>query len=612
MGLIVSRSYFSMISYVLLILMVNSFSFARAGLGTSYDYSSTSTRSVVKDYDPDSSLNLRSYDELKLEIRDNLLKVGVFANAKKKIVIYVWDFNNKSGYRVGASKIKDDISTILLETGKFRLVEDVVVEMALKEMNLSSTGFIDQNDIKEFGKRLGVEYILYGSINNNPLAGGEPNISLVLKLIEIETTQVIWSYEIGMNRKDFKTSLDAVIDEAIYKNPNSLLSSWKSINEEAISSYGKGIKSISVFFINTGMGIDDTAAVDKMTSALVQANIPGVRVVDRANLSRIIDQISKEGYKESVFFATRKEFGKFYSVDAFLYGVLVKDEKTGRTELNLKLAMVESATIDWARKFQAYMTSAERESIGKMQQKEFSEGVSKTVSATVGAVGEVLGFILSAPGIGVRLGGGWLGGFTTPGMTSKSLYNNYELFENATQILSFNFSIDFLRLRIWEGTFIETGFKLWFGSYTPLDDSSKEVKLTSASFNGRLLYTAIRYAEPSFFLRVSIFPLIEGLSIISSKVSYQYDYIYKISDTIETKVPNGVVFSPWNWPIEFEFGVSVDDAPPYISFILGFWDPGDYMNNISDLEWEFGINIVIPILWWHPMSFLYDKYLTSY
>lgn len=569
------------------------------------------SKSSVKDYDADPSIKWRNYEEIKNEIKDNISRIGLSPKGgKKKMVVYVWDFDNRSGYRVGSHKVKDDISTLLLETDKFKLVEDAVVEIALKEMNLSGTGLIDQSNIKEFGKRIGIDYMVYGSINNNQLAGGEPNISLVLKVIDVETTEIVWSYEIGMNRRDYKTSLDAVIEEGIFRNQSSLAREWNKINKESIESYGKPITTIAVFFVNAGRGIDDSAVVDKMTSSLIQARIPNLKVIDRANLSRVIEQISKEGYEESAFFRTKKEFGKFYGVDAFLYGVIVKDPSTSKTELNLKLAMVESVTVDWGRKFQSEMTSAERESIGKIQQREFSENVSRTVSATAGAVGEFLGFILSAPGIGVRLSGGWLGGFTTPAMTSKSLYNNNDIFKDSLQLASFNVSIDFFRLRIWRKTYIDMGVKLWIGSY----DTDENSPLKSASFNGRLPYISFRnIVDDAFFVRASLMPLINGVSLIYSKVSY---YAYNLSNTVEVKVPDPNTTysssSPLNWPFEFEAGISlVEEGPPYLSVIFGLWFPGEYGNNLSDLEWEFGINMVVPIFWWHPLSFLYDKYLDN-
>ncbi|MCS7298780.1 MAG: CsgG/HfaB family protein [Spirochaetia bacterium] len=603
---------------ILMVFIFGQIAFSRLGSGDSI-YTPQSGSSV-KDYDADPSIKWRNYEEIKNEIKDNISRIGLSPKGgKKKMVVYVWDFDNKSGYRVGSHKIKDDISTLLLETDKFKLIEDAIVEAALKEMNLSGTGLIDKSNVKELGKRIGIDYIVYGSINNNQLAGGEPNISLVLKTIDVETTEVVWSYEIGMNRRDYKTSLDAVIDESIFRHQYSLAREWDRINKESIESYGKPITTISVFFVNAGRGIDDSAVVDKMTSALIQARIPNLKVIDRANLSRVIEQISKEGYEESAFFRTKKEFGKFYGVDAFLYGVVVRDPSTGKTELNLKLAMVESVTVDWGRKFQSEMTSAEREAIGKIQQKEFSENVSKTVSATAGAVGEFLGFILSAPGIGVRLSGGWLGGFTTPAMTSKSLYNNNDIFKDSLQLSSFNVSIDFFRLRIWRKTYIDTGIKFWIGSYTTSED---EGQLRSASFNGRLPYISLRnIVDDVFFVRASLMPLIDGISVISSKVSYNYPYtygyyIYTISNTVEVKVPDPNATysssSPLNWPFEFETGVSLaEGGPPYLSIVFGLWFPGEYGNNKSDLEWEFGINMVVPIFWWHPFSFLYDKYLEN-
>lgn len=551
----------------------------------------------------DVSVKLRPYDDIQKEIKDNLLNVPVFQTTKK-IVLYVWDFDNKSGYNVGIGKIKDDISTILLESGKFKLVEDVAVQMALKEMNLAGTGFIDQSNLKEFGKRLGVQYIVYGSVNQNDLPGGEQNLSLVLKIIDVETTEIIWAYEIGLSRKNFRTSIDTVIEEAIIKSPSSLLREWNKINGDSMDTYGKPIKTISVFFVNSSSGIDEKAVVDKMTSALLQAKITNVKIIDRDNLRKIIDQISKEGYEESAFYQTKKEFGKFYGVDAFLYGTITRDKDTGKTELNLKLAMVESGTVDWGRKFSSEWGPAEQESLGKISQEKFSKGVSETADLAWTA----LLYILTAPGFGVDISLGWLGGFTTPGFTSKSTYNGYDLFKDQYQFLSGNLSIDFFRIRIWKHLYLQTGIKLWSGSYTTPEEDyySTEPLLTQNSFGGKTLTLSIKYSLPGeFFLKLSTLVLIpEVFTIYSSMKAEWYSYSdsthYFYSNYVS--IPqNGTFQSPLNWPIELEFGSGSDEDLPFsLSIVAGIWFP----EGVRDYEWELGFNIKIPILWIHPFTLL--------
>jgi len=565
------------------------------------------------------TMKMRDYREISQEIKDNLLPF--FKDQTKKSVIYIWDFENRTPYSVDTRKIKEDVSTLLLESKKFKLVEDAAVQLALKELNLSGTGLLDQSYIKEFGNRTGAEYILYGAINNNPLVGGEYNISLNLKLIKIETAEIVWSYELGLNRKDFKTSIDAVIDEGVFKNPKSLLMEWDSINQDAVASYNKSINTISVFAIKTGEGIDENSVVDKLTSALVQAKIPGVKVVDRNNLSKIVEQIKTEGYDEAGFYKTKKEFGKFYGVDAFLYGYLTKNPDTGKTELNLKLAMVESGTVDWGNKFEATQTSAERESIGKIQQKEFSEKVSQTTGAVVGAVGEALGFILSSPGIGINLSLGWLGGFTTPGMVNKDRYEGWDLFKDQLQILSANVSIEFFRLRLWQHLYFEVGMKLWGGEYTTPDESEYTGNpfLTSATFSGILPIASIRYIagkekSEKTSVRFAILPL-TGIANISSRVEGKFDktltnqyggtYYETWKFWFDESLTN--VFPIQNWPMEVEIGFDADGFYP--SILFGIWFPPEGYNEYSKFEWEFGFNFRIPIFWWHPLSFLYDKYL---
>jgi PBP1b-binding outer membrane lipoprotein LpoB len=577
---------------------------------------STSFGRLVKD-DSYTKVKIREYSEISQEVKENLL--SFFKDQTRRSVIYIWDFYNRTPYDINTKKIKDDISTLLLESKKFKLVDDAVVQLALKELNLSATGLLDQSYIKEFGNRTGAEYILYGAINNNPLVGGEYNMSLNLKLIKIETAEIVWSYELGLNRKDFKTSVDAVIDQAVFKSPKSLLKEWDSINQDSVASYGKPINTISVFAIKTSGDVDENSVVDKLTSALVQAKIPNVKVVDRNNLAKIIEQIKAEGYDEAGFYKTKKEFGKFYGVDAFLYGYLTKDPDTSKTELNLKLAMVESATVDWGNKFEATQTSAERESIGKVQQKEFSEKVSQTTGAVVGAVGEVLGFVLSSPGIGINLSFGWLGGFTTPGMTSKDRYSGNDLFKDQFQMLSANVSIEFFRFRLWKHLYFEAGVKLWGGEYTTPDESEYVGYpfLTSATFSGFTPTISVRYVtekEPRTSVRVGILPLI-GIGKISSRVEGLFDKTL-------TNQYGGIYYETWkfwfdesltsafpvqNWPMEVEIGFDADGFYP--SILFGVWFPPEGYNGYSKFEWELGFNFRIPIFWWHPLSFLYDKYL---
>ena len=574
---------------------------------------STSFGRLVKD-DSYTKVKMREYSQISKEVKENLL--SFFKDQTRRSVIYIWDFYNRTPYDINNKKIKDDISTLLLESKKFKLVDDAVVRLALKELNLSSTGLLDQSYIKEFGNRTGAEYILYGAINNNPLVGGEYNMSLNLKLIKIETAEIVWSYELGLNRKDFKTSVDAVIDQAVFKSTKSLLKELDSINQDSVASYGKPINTISVFAIKTSGDVDENSVVDKLTSALVQAKIQNVKVVDRNNLAKIVQQIKTEGYDEAGFYKTKKEFGKFYGVDAFLYGYLTKDSDTGKTELNLKLAMVESATVDWGNKFEATQTSAERESIGKVQQKEFSEKVSKTTGAVVGAASEVLGFILSSPGIGINLSFGWLGGFTTPGMTSKDRYSGNDLFKDQLQLFSGNISIEFFRLRLWKHLYLEAGVKLWRGNYTAPDEGDADYPfLTSASFSGFTPTISVRYItekEPRTSVRVGVLPLI-GIGNISSRVevvdriliSQYYGTYYKTNFLFNESLTSP--FPIQNWPIEVEIGFDAEGFYP--SILFGVWFPPEGYNGYSKFEWELGFNFRIPIFWWHPLSFLYGKYL---
>ncbi|MFN4244785.1 MAG: hypothetical protein ACK4F9_01370, partial [Brevinematia bacterium] len=190
----------------------------------------------------------------------------------------------------------------------------------------------------------------------------------------------------------------------------------------------------------------------------------------------------------------------------------------------------------------------------------------------------------------------------------------YDFFKDQIQLLSFNLSIDFFRLKIWKYLYLKTGFKFWRGSYTTEQEeiyyNGVYLELTKADFYGRLPYIAFKYFEDDVFLKVSVLPIIRGLSIISSEVgfkrSYYEGYNYRTVDIlIKNEIPNQEndnYSSFLNWPFEFELGLGEDNW--FFSLVFGIWFPDKPDSDISNFEWELGFNIVFRTFWWHPFSFL--------
>ncbi len=84
--------------------------------------------------------------------------------AKDRVAIM--DFENKSqhgGWRLGRGA-SDILTTELVKTGKFNVMERARLAAIIKEQNLGASGRIDPSTAARIGKIIGVEYIITGAI----------------------------------------------------------------------------------------------------------------------------------------------------------------------------------------------------------------------------------------------------------------------------------------------------------------------------------------------------------------------------------------------------------------------------------------------------------------
>lgn len=107
------------------------------------------------------------------------------ANKKKLAVV---DFTDLDGSITELGRfLAEEFSTSLAGIGKgFIVVDRIHLKTLLKEHNLSSTGLIDQNTVRQLGKIAGVDVLVTGSLT--PL--GE-NVRINVKVLDIETAAII-------------------------------------------------------------------------------------------------------------------------------------------------------------------------------------------------------------------------------------------------------------------------------------------------------------------------------------------------------------------------------------------------------------------------------------
>lgn len=93
----------------------------------------------------------------------------------------------------------------LFQVGKFNLMDRTLIEEKIQAANLNTTGLIDPDTAKKIGKLLGVDYLVYGNVNDVTLSetGAETvgvgldfstvtvKAHIIVRVMDIETGQII-------------------------------------------------------------------------------------------------------------------------------------------------------------------------------------------------------------------------------------------------------------------------------------------------------------------------------------------------------------------------------------------------------------------------------------
>lgn len=110
--------------------------------------------------------------------------------------VAVLPFQNSTTDTFAAQRIRDIATTQILALGLFDVVEKGVVDSVLQEMAIDRNQPIDSLLLKRLGNRLEVNAFVHGSVDDivqvSQGAFSYPQVSLTLRLIDSETSMVLW------------------------------------------------------------------------------------------------------------------------------------------------------------------------------------------------------------------------------------------------------------------------------------------------------------------------------------------------------------------------------------------------------------------------------------
>lgn len=137
----------------------------------------------------------------------------------KRIVLYTGNVNNRTSEHIDTASITDTIRTSLLKSGRVRIAassqgQDELGSQVRFQME---SGRVDPNLIREFGRQIGADAVMYGNLRSiekekdrSLESGGRKTddvyYKFTLEVVNIETAEVIWMEEKEI-RKTRKTGL---------------------------------------------------------------------------------------------------------------------------------------------------------------------------------------------------------------------------------------------------------------------------------------------------------------------------------------------------------------------------------------------------------------------
>jgi uncharacterized protein (TIGR02722 family) len=136
----------------------------------------------------------------------------------KRVIVYMGGVDNRTKEHIDTEAITDSIRTDLLQTGRFRFVADQKGQKEIgDQVNFQNAGRVNPEMAKQFGKQLGADMIVYGSLvsiekkkGRSLESGGSKYEDLyyqfILNATNIETGEIVWSEKKEI-RKNQRTGL---------------------------------------------------------------------------------------------------------------------------------------------------------------------------------------------------------------------------------------------------------------------------------------------------------------------------------------------------------------------------------------------------------------------
>jgi uncharacterized protein (TIGR02722 family) len=113
----------------------------------------------------------------------------------RKPTIVIGDIKNKSFEHIEADTFIKDIEKQIVNRGSVRLIANSTFREKLRDERSSQSGNTTTETQKKFGRELGADYMMFGTINTIVDASEDDRVifyQINLELVDLETGEVVW------------------------------------------------------------------------------------------------------------------------------------------------------------------------------------------------------------------------------------------------------------------------------------------------------------------------------------------------------------------------------------------------------------------------------------
>ena len=176
-------------------------------------------------------------------------KIKAGESTKKVLAVLDFEGNEKLKGKVDL-KMSDMLTTSLVKTARFEIVERNKIDKVFKEQNFGMSGMVDENTAAEVGKLLGAEYVVFGSITSATRKDIDKfgyilvriEVGIDVRAVNTTSGKILLSESaIGVSESKLVTTADGVIvSGAVDYN-----SAYADASRDAITTAGRNIANLS-------------------------------------------------------------------------------------------------------------------------------------------------------------------------------------------------------------------------------------------------------------------------------------------------------------------------------------------------------------------------------